>query len=87
MLVSSNLWSNYVDPTSDGIIDTEGAVDYAGMIIEEYVNTFQLFLTRTGVDLNPELNQRIDLMVLGTVKKSVLLDGSGRGYSVVYDQE
>ena len=86
-LVSSNLWSNYVDPTSDGIIDTEGAVDYAGMIIEEYVNTFQLFLTRTGVDLNPELNQRIDLMVLGTVKKSVLLDGSGRGYSVVYDQE
>lgn len=85
-LTGSELWANYVDGTADGLIETEAQVDYGGMTIEEYVDTFQVFLNRTGVDLNPYLNQRIDLKVMGIVKKSVLLDGSGRGYSVVYDQ-
>ena len=85
-LTGSGLWANYVDGTADGLIATEAQVDYGGMTIEEYVDTFQVFLNRTGVNLNPYLNQRIDLKVMGIVKKSVLLDGSGRGYSVVYDQ-
>jgi len=86
-LTGTPAFGDYVDGgAGDGLFKSQGDVDYAGLYIEDYVNTLQLFVTRSGVDLNAELNQQLNLILMGTVKKSVLLDGSGRGYSIVYDK-
>jgi len=63
---------------------TQGEVDYGGIVVEDYVNTLQVFLERSGVYDNPKLSQALDIIVMGEVEKAVIVNGDR--YNVIYTQ-
>jgi hypothetical protein len=63
---------------------TQGSVDYLGMVIEEYINTLQVFIDRSGVHGNQSVNQAINLILMGEVEKAVVVGNNG--YKIVYTQ-
>ena len=56
------------------------------MIIEENINTLQIFSNRSGVFGNDALNQQINVICMGEVAKAVVVTGQGKGYRVIYTQ-
>ena len=77
-------FNNYV-AGANTLQSTQGAVDYAGVICEDYVNTLQVFLNRSGVYNNAGLNQSIRLILMGEVEKAVIMNNDG-SYRIVYTQ-
>ena len=64
---------------------TQGAVDYGGLIVEEYINTLQIFFNRSGCFDNGALNQQLRLICMGEVEKAVIMNSDG-SYRIVYTQ-
>lgn len=84
-LTETQGFGTYVDGgAGDGLFKTQGQVDFGAMTVEEYINTLQIFMKRSGVFANTALNQQLELILAGRVTKAAVIDGSGRGYSVVY---
>jgi hypothetical protein len=71
--------SNYIDV--DDIPD--GQLDYTGLRVDDYIEELIVDVTRTGVDTNPALNQRVRLNLFGEVNKQVVMRNDGR-YNVIY---
>jgi hypothetical protein len=77
-------FNNYVSGANT-LQATQGAVDYAGVICEDYINTLQIFLNRSGVYDNAGLNQQIRVILMGEVEKAVIMNSDGT-YRIVYTQ-
>ena len=71
--------NNYID-NGDSLM---GQLDYTGLDIQERVNELIVEVDRTGVENNPQLNQRIRLNLFGEVDKQVVMRTDGR-YNVIY---
>tara|TARA_R100000951_G_scaffold89350_1_gene77508 strand:+ start:88 stop:1377 length:1290 start_codon:yes stop_codon:yes gene_type:complete len=71
--------SNYIDV--DDIPD--GQLDYTGLRVDDFIEELIVDVTRTGVDTNPALNQRVRLNLFGEVNKQVVMRNDGR-YNVIY---
>jgi hypothetical protein len=74
-------FNNYVGG-ADLLRKTQGAVDYLGCIVEEKIDSLQIFYDRTGVFGNDSLNQPLRIQVMGEVEKAVIVDGND--YRVIY---
>lgn len=74
-------FNNYVGG-ADLLRKTQGAVDYLGCIVEEKIDSLQIFYDRTGVVNNPSLFQPLRIQVMGEVEKAVIVDGTD--YRVIY---
>tara|TARA_S200002703_G_scaffold65493_2_gene56571 strand:- start:5601 stop:6881 length:1281 start_codon:yes stop_codon:yes gene_type:complete len=71
--------TNYIDEEDA----PTGQLDYTGLRIDEDVQEIIVDFNRTGVDRNPELNQRLRLNLFGEVNKQVVMRNDGR-YNVIY---
>jgi len=85
-LMKSQDYDKFVGPD---YVPSQGEVDFGGMIVDDYVNTLQLFITRTGLwgadSGNRRINQACRVIVMGQTEKVVMLDGKG-GYRISYTQ-
>ena len=77
-------FNNYV-AGANTLQATQGAVDYGGLIVEEYINTLQIFFNRSGCFDNGALNQQLRLICMGEVEKAVIMNSDG-SYRIVYTQ-
>jgi hypothetical protein len=71
--------NNYIDNGTGAM----GQLDYTGFEVQEKINELQVEVKRTGVEGNPQLNQRIRLNMYGEVDKQVVMRSDGR-YNVIY---
>ena len=76
-------FNNYVAGAAT-LQSTQGAVDYAGIVVEDYVNTLQVFLDRNGVYNNPNLAQALEVILVAEVEKAVIVNGNK--YNIIYTQ-
>ena len=67
---------------ADLLRKTQGAVDYLGCIVEERIDSLQIFYDRLGVVDNASLIQPLRIQVMGEVEKAVIVDGND--YRVIY---
>jgi hypothetical protein len=77
-------FNNYV-AGANTLQATQGAVDYGGLIVEEYINTLQIFFNRSGCFDNAALNQQLRLIIMGEVEKAVVMNNDG-SYRIIYTQ-
>ena len=74
-------FNNYVGG-ADLLRKTQGAVDYFGCIVEEKIDSLQIFYDRSGVDGNASLVQQLRLNIMGQVEKAVIVNNGE--YRVIY---
>tara|TARA_R110002110_G_scaffold230890_3_gene446757 strand:- start:1984 stop:3270 length:1287 start_codon:yes stop_codon:yes gene_type:complete len=74
-------FNNYVGG-DDLLRKTQGAVDYFGCIVEEKIDSLQIFYDRSGVDGNASLVQQLRLNIMGQVEKAVIVNNGE--YRVIY---
>lgn len=71
--------NNYIDNGTTLM----GQLDYTALEVQEQIDELIVEVDRTGVDGNPQLNQRIRLNMFGTTQKEVVMRTDGR-YNVIY---
>tara|TARA_R100000231_G_scaffold126920_1_gene97600 strand:+ start:15819 stop:17102 length:1284 start_codon:yes stop_codon:yes gene_type:complete len=83
--VETQNYGDYIQSGTEFPVNTQGNLAYFGLRVEEYINSLQLFIDRTGVVGNDTCSQAISVNVMGEVQKSVIVASDG-SYRVLYTQ-
>jgi hypothetical protein len=68
---------------ADLLRQTQGAVDFMGLVIDDHVKDLQVFYNRHGIHGNPKQVQALNYQLMAEVDKAVVV-GTDSSYRVVY---